>query len=143
MIVVATTYSGNLVACLTFPKIFQPIQNAQDLLRAWFMDWATQINGPIQVITETEVYQSIKLLRKGMEYWDFNRWKNYIFDEVAADSLAWVAMEEEVKYHVSTDYLTGGVCRMHHAKDDVYRAPVYFAFRPGFDQGLIKSINYE
>lgn len=143
VIVVATTYSGNLVACLTFPKIFQPVQNAKDLLRQWFMDWATQIHGPIQVITETEVFQPIALLRRGMLYWDFNRWKNYIFDEIASDSLAWVGLEEEVKYYVSTDYLTGGVCRMHHAKDDVYRAPVYFAFRPDFDKGTLNAINFE
>lgn len=143
MIVVATTYSGNLVACLTFPKIFQPIQNAKDLLRAWFMDWATQINGPIQVITETEKFWPIALLKRGMEYYDFVRNKDYIYDEVASDSLAWVDLEEVVKYHVSTDYLTSGVCHMHRAKDDVYRAPVYFAFRKDFDKSLITAINYE
>lgn len=140
---VATTYSGNLVACLTFPKIFQPIQNVHDLLRAWFMDWATEIHGPIQVITEHEKFWPIALLKRGMEYMELNSNKEYIFDEVASDSLAWVAMEEEVKYYVSTDYLTGGVCRMHHAKDDVYRAPVYFAFRPDYDKAMINSINYE
>lgn len=32
VIVTATTYSGNLVAVLTFPKIVQPIQNVQDLM---------------------------------------------------------------------------------------------------------------
>ena len=143
VIVVATTYSGNLVACLTFPKIFQPIQNAGDLLRAWFMDWATEINSPIQVLTQHEKYQPIALLRKGMLYWEGQRWLKYIFDEVSADSLAWIGMEEEVKYYVSTDYLSGGVCRMHHAKDAVYRGPVYFAFRKGFDEGFIKAINRE
>ena len=143
VIVVATTYSGNLVACLTFPKIFQPIQNVNDLLRAWFMDWATQVNSPLQVITMTETFQPIARLRGEMYYMDFESHKNYIFDEVAADSLAWVGMEEEVKYHVSTDYLSGKVCRMHHAKDAVYRAPVYFAFRPDYDQAMINAINFE
>ena len=143
MIVVQTIYSGNLVACLTFPKIFQPIQNVDDLLNGWFIDWATQIWSPIEIITKTEKFQPIHKLKDEMLYMDFNSQKEYIFDEVAADSMAWVGMKEEVRYHVSVDYLTGGVCRMHHAKDDVYRAPVYFAFRPGFDKGMISAINYE
>ena len=107
------------------------------------MDWATQIHSPLQVITEYESFWPIRLLKQGMEYLDMNSKKEYIFDEVAADSMAWVGMEEEVKYYVSTDYLSGKVCRMHLAKDAVYRAPVYYAFRPDFDKSMIKSINYE
>jgi len=141
VIVVATTYSGNLVACLTFPKIFQPIQNAQDLLNGWFMDWATQYGGAIEEVTKTEKYQSIIKLRPQMLYYDFEKNKQYIFDEVGGDSLAWIGMDEEIRHYVSVDYLEGGVCRLHKARDDVYRAPVYFAFRKDYPIDYIRAIN--
>ena len=141
VIVVATTYSGNLVACLTFPKVFQPIQNAQDLLNAWFMSWATQEGGTLEEVTKIEKYQSIAQLRPGMEYYDFERYRNFIYDEVGHDSLAWIGLAEQVRHYVSTDYLTRGVCRMHRAKDDVYRAPVYFVFRNDFGKELVTEIN--
>lgn len=143
MIVTATTYSGNLVACLTFPKVLQPIQNAQDLLNAWFMDWATQVHSQIQEVAGIEKYQPIKLLRRELEYMDFDRNREWIFEEVADDDLAWLGLDEEIRHYVSVDYLTTGVCHMHPAKDDVYRTPVRFAFAKGIDKGSIEAFDRE
>jgi hypothetical protein len=141
VIVVATTYSGNLVACLTFPKIFQPIQNVQDLLNGWFISWATQLGGTLQEVTNIEKHQPIHRLAQGMKYYDFEKHREYVLDEVGHDSLAWIGLDEQVKYYVSVDYLTRGTCRLHKAKEDVYRAPVYFPFRIDFETELIKAIN--
>lgn len=146
VIVTATTYSGNLVACLTFPKVYQPVQNVQDLLAGWFMDWATQTGSQIEVVTKTEKYQQIKLLKPEMEYWDFDRNKEYIFKEVSRDYLAWVGYKEEIRHWVSVDYLKTDypqTCRMHQAVDDIYRAPVHFVFNKDFPQEDIDLINQE
>jgi hypothetical protein len=143
VIVVATTYSGNLVACLTFPKVYQPIQTAQDLLNGWFMTWATQVGSPLQEVTRTEEYQPIALLRPKMQYWNYDSNKHYIIEEAAHDSLAWIGMDEFVRHTVSVDYLNGGVCRLHKSKEDVYRAPVYFAFNKAIEPNMIRAINHQ
>lgn len=91
-----------------------------------------------------------------MKYMDIHspRTRAYIFDEVGDDSMVWLGMDEEVKYYVSIDYLglnwehkDDGTCRLHKAREDVYRAPVYFPFNKKFDegtprkQGMIHLIN--
>lgn len=156
VIVVATAYSGNLVACLTFPKILQPIQNAEDVAKAWFLKWAVQENSPVAEVVKIEKYQPIALLAPKMRFMDMDKEQKYIFDEVGDDSLVWLGAEEEIKYFVSLDYLGpnwehkyDGLCRLHKAKDDVYRAPIYFPFHKNFDQnpnrreGMIYLINQQ
>ena len=87
MIVIATTYSGNLVAVLTFPKIVQPIQTVQDLMSVsinfyqlnlykcllvlnslivqdWWISWATQRDSDISEVLK------------------FDKWYCFSFDRI-------------------------------------------------------------
>ncbi|CAG2119356.1 unnamed protein product, partial [Medioppia subpectinata] len=57
VIVTVTTYSGNLVALLTFPKIIHPIENLEDLLSyKSSMKWGTDKGGAMEELIEGAKY---------------------------------------------------------------------------------------
>lgn len=142
VIVTVTTYSGNLVALLTFPKIIQPIENAQDLRDTWGMRWGVSTPGELSEMVQVVQYSGLKTLRDGMKYFDFEREKYKIFDDVSAGDLGYVMKRQEARHWVSIEYLRTGFCGMHIAKDGIYQTPVHVVAKKNFfDPPLIAEFN--
>ncbi|XP_025018417.1 ionotropic receptor 93a-like [Tetranychus urticae] len=142
VIVTVTTYSGNLVALLTFPKIIQPIQNAEDLANTWGVSAGAAASGALHEMIQILEYSELSLLRDKMSYYDFEKDKYKIFDEISSGSLGYLMTEYEARYWVSTEYTRTGVCGMHVARDAVYHTPIHMVARKdAFPPSLLKELN--
>ena len=143
-IVTVTTYSGNLVALLTFPKIIQPIQNIRDLHNAWYMKYGTTRGTALEEIIRDSKYGDIALIKRRMRYFDFETERHDIFEDIADGDLGYLMVEYEARYWVSQEYISKGVCSMHVSSEAVYRAPVHILLRDkAFPQEVIEAFNRE
>ncbi|KAI1287992.1 Glutamate receptor ionotropic, kainate 3 [Halotydeus destructor] len=143
VIVTATTYSGNLVAVLTFPKVMQPIQNVRDLTSDWWISWATQKNSDISEVLEHDKWSDLAKLKEGMQYLDWDTDKNMIIRKAGDQKLAWIASDEQIKHIVSTNYLSTNICTLHLAMETIYRTQVHFLFNKNIGIETVKNINNE
>lgn len=62
VLVIVTTYSGNLVAFLTFPKIDNPITTLQELImRKGSVTWGFVIGSPVDIrLKVNTIYNKLK-----------------------------------------------------------------------------------
>lgn len=142
VIVTVTTYSGNLVALLTFPKIVQPIENAHDLMNTWGMNWGMDGSSSLTEIAKTIQYGDLKLLREDMIFFDFEEDKQKIYDDVSAGQLGFLMKRHEARLWISAEYASTKSCGMHIAKDSVYQSPIHLmAKKNSLDDAIIAEFN--
>ncbi|RWS28262.1 glutamate receptor: ionotropic kainate 3-like protein 1, partial [Leptotrombidium deliense] len=141
--VTVTLYSGNMVALLTFPKIIQPIENAGDLMDAWFMSHGTIKDDPIQVMTKEAMYGPLVDLRKRMHYYKFPEEKDKVLTWVGWGFLGFIAREHEARHWISQRYYQENFCSMFFAKEPVLTMPVHFVLRNDVSKGMMDQINEE
>uniref|UniRef100_A0AAN0N6H9 Ionotropic receptor 93a n=1 Tax=Polyphagotarsonemus latus TaxID=1204166 RepID=A0AAN0N6H9_9ACAR len=143
-IVTIATYSGNLVALLTFPKIIQPIENVEDLLSYhWTMDWAIGKGTQIEEVLKTLKYGQLTKLKPEMNYLDFEKNREKIFEKVASGSLGYIMSEHEARYWISKKYNEQNWCGMFVAKEPIYRAPLHLVLSKDQPEELMKVLNKE
>lgn len=142
VIVTVTTYSGNLVALLTFPKIIQPIQNAQDVKNSWGISVGASTDSSIAEMIPIIKYSDLAIIRDDVKYYDFNKERDEIFEDISDGDLAYIMKEYEARYWVTTEFTRTGFCGMHVAKDALYRTPVHMVTKKEkFPESLLNEIN--
>ena len=142
-IVTIATYSGNLVALLTFPKIIQPIETVDDLLSHWSINWAAGQGSQVQEVLQTVKYGELTKLKSKMKFMDFENDRVKIFKAIASNDLAYLMPEIEARYWVSKEYRQRRWCGMFVAKEPVYRTSVHMILPKDQPLELMKTLNRE
>lgn len=88
VIVTIATYSGNLVALLTFPKIIQPIENTDDLTSYRTMRWAFARHSQFDEAMQSLRFGSMMRIKSKMLAYDFNQRKEKIFHTISKGDLS-------------------------------------------------------
>ncbi|CAL1292892.1 unnamed protein product [Larinioides sclopetarius] len=129
VIVTVATYSGNLVAVLTFPKIRNPINSFEDILKTKDkIKWGVYDGeGIIEQIkgTTSETFEGIS---RGMTFYDRND-EARMLREVEAGELVFIAPKYELLEMMGKAYNTTGSCTYSVGTVDVYSESVSMAVR--------------
>ncbi|CAG2115104.1 unnamed protein product [Medioppia subpectinata] len=142
VIVTVTTYSGNLVALLTFPKIIHPIENLEDLLSyKSSMKWGTDKGGAMEELIEGAKYGPLKQLADNMDFF-VNRTDD-LYRRVKERELAFLASDSEVRYLITVDYNKTESCEMMIAKEPVFTSSVSFVINEKKPKGFKDRLDYE
>mgnify|MGYP002649322754 CR=1 FL=1 len=101
VIVTVTTYSGNLVALLTFPKIFNPINDLNDLIafKSLLKYGATRTSG-IEELIKDSADKRMQMLGDNLFYYDSVDSES-LFEEVKKMKMVFLATETEIKYLIA------------------------------------------
>ena len=142
-IVTIATYSGNLVALLTFPKIIQPIETVDDLMSYWSMNWATGQGTQIQEVLGTLKYGDLTKLKPKMKFMDFEEERVKIFKTIANGDLGFLMPENEARFWVSKEFRERKWCGMFVAKEPVYRASLHLILPGDQPVEMMKRLNRE
>jgi len=144
VIVTFTTYSGNLVALLTFPQTIQPIQNAHDLKNSWNMKWGVSSYSSLAEMVQTAVSGELKLLQKGMRYYDFENEKEKIYEDIVNGDLGFLMNQHEASYWISNEFIKNKFCGMYMTNSAVYRTPIHLVTRKNlFPPAVIDRLNQQ
>lgn len=142
VIVTVTTYSGNLVALLTFPKIIHPINNLEDLLSyKGSMKWGVDKGGAMEELVEMAESGPLLQLRDNMEFVE-KRDANF-FTRVKNRELAFLSSDAEVRYLITEDFLKDGSCEMMIAKEPVFTSSVSFVVNKNEPKGFKDRLDFE
>ncbi|GFR06280.1 ionotropic receptor 93a [Trichonephila clavata] len=129
VIVTVATYSGNLVAVLTFPKIRNPINNFEDILKNKDkIKWGIyQGEGLIEQIKDSssEVFDGIS---RGLTFYDRND-EASVLKTVEENKLVFIASKFELYDILGKSYNTTGTCSFNVGSEDVYSESVSLAVR--------------
>jgi hypothetical protein len=143
VIVTVTTYSGNLVALLTFPKIIHPIDNLEDLLSyRSSMKWGTDRDGAMQELIESAKHGPLAQLADNMMYFNPDERQN-IYDMIKNRELAFLASDSEVRFLISEDFKKYNDCTMMIAKEPVFTSSVSFITNKAKSKGFKDRLDYE
>lgn len=131
VIVTVTTYSGNLVAVLTFPKLINPIENVKELLSyRRSMHWGVDTGGAMEELIEIAQHGPLHDLRKNMRYYRPED-REYIYKQVKRGRMAFISSDTEIRYLITDDFKRNRKCGLMIAKDPVYSAAVSFVINKG------------
>lgn len=141
VIVTVTTYSGNLVALLTFPKIIHPIDTLEDLLTYRnSMKWGVDKGGAVEELVQGAVHGPLKQLADNMMFIERN---DQMFDMVKNRELAILARDSEVRLLITDDFKKTNKCEMMMAKYPVYVSSVSFVINKEKPKGFKERLDYE
>jgi len=144
VIVTFTTYSGNLVALLTFPKTLQPIQNVQDLTSSWYMKWGVSLPSEIAEMVGYAKSGDLTSLKKKMRYYNFEQQKKEIYDSITDGSLGYLMKQYEANYWISSEFTRSKFCGMHMTNDAVFRSPIHILVKKqSFPPSVVDRFNRE
>ena len=143
VIVTVTTYSGNLVALLTFPKIIHPINNLEDLLSyKSSMKWGVDKGGAMEELVESAEHGPLAQLRENMIF--FEERNDKMFDMVKNRELAFLASDSEIRYLITQDYFkTNVTCEMMIAKEPIFTSSVSFVVNKDKPKGFKDRLDFE
>lgn len=129
------------MALLTFPKIIQPIENVDDLMSYWSMNWAVGQGTQIQEVLTTLKYGELVKLKPKMKLMDFEKDREKIFEEIASGELSFLMPEQEARLLVSKEYRERRWCGMYVAKEPVYRASLHLILPKDQPEEMMKTLN--
>ncbi|OTF69774.1 hypothetical protein BLA29_002290, partial [Euroglyphus maynei] len=145
VIVIYTTYSGNLVALLTFPKIFNPIENLDDLLaqKSVIKYGVFKSRGVADLILDSPESR-IQMLADNLEYFDDSE-TQIAFNLIKDSKLVLLAPDQEAKHLISREYKQSNYqdCRFRVAKEPFTTKPVSFIIRKGLEENFVLRLNNE
>ena len=149
VIVTVTTYSGNLVALLTFPKIIDPIQNLDDLLSyKSSMKWGVDEGGAMEELIQTANEGPLKQLSDNIKFFPIypngsRKQEELIFQMVKNRELAFLASDSEVRYLITKDYMKTNSCEMMIGKEPVFVSSVSFVINKDRELGFKERLDFE
>ncbi|XP_076372058.1 ionotropic receptor 93a-like isoform X2 [Tachypleus tridentatus] len=123
VIVTLTTYSGNLVAVLTFPKIFNPIDNVQDLISSKsYASWGVFEGEAIIEYTKNAEAGYLKELYKGMKYFS-DMEKPEVLKEVRENYLVLISVKTKLLTIIEEELNRTNECHYLLANEEILREP--------------------
>lgn len=128
VIVTVTTYSGNLVALLTFPKIFNPINDLNDLIsfKNTLKYGATRTSG-IEELVKDSADARMQMLADNLVFYEENlNDAENLFDKVKKMKLVFLGEETELRYLISEDYKRYNNCQLMIAQESIIQKSVSF-----------------
>ncbi|XP_054158480.1 ionotropic receptor 93a-like, partial [Oppia nitens] len=142
VIVTVTTYSGNLVALLTFPKIIHPIENLEDLLSySGSMKWGTDTGGAMEELIETAKTGPLKQLASNIQFFDNRTIEMY--ERIKNGELVFLASDSEVRYLITKEFNRTEKCELMIGKDAVFSSSVSFIIKKGEPKGFKERLDFE
>lgn len=143
VIVTVTTYSGNLVALLTFPKIFNPINDLYDLIqyKSVLKYGVTRSSGVEEVIKDSP-NTALQALTDNFVFYDSID-TDSLFDEVKKMRLVFLATDTTIRYLISEDYKKYNSCQLMIAKEPILTKSVSFVLGHDKPARFIQKIDYE
>ncbi|XP_054709202.1 ionotropic receptor 93a-like, partial [Uloborus diversus] len=127
VIVTVATYSGNLVAVLTFPKIRNPINNFEDLLaNKGKLKWGVFDGEALIEQLKGSTSQTFLDISRGMGVYDPNR-KTSLLKEVEKGELVLIASKYELLEVIGDSYNKTGKCKFTLASEEAYSESVSLA----------------
>ena len=143
VIVTVTTYSGNLVALLTFPKIFDPINNVFDLLklRNKLRMFIMQNSSIVQIMLDSSSL-AVAELRKSYEFFSKNQ-TDEIVNLVKSGSAVILESSFNVRRFIYRDTEKYKVCELAIAREPIFMSNSGFLFSPNLPEKFVDKINHE
>ncbi|KAH7642523.1 hypothetical protein DERF_003675 [Dermatophagoides farinae] len=145
VIVIYTTYSGNLVALLTFPKIFNPIENLDDLLsqKGSIKYGVFKSRGVADLILDSPENR-IQMLADNLEYFEDSE-TQIVFNMVKDLKLVLLSPDQEAKLLISQEYQQSNYqdCKLRIAKEPLTTKPVSFLLRKNLEENFVLRLNHE
>ena len=127
VIVTVTTYSGNLVALLTFPKIFNPINNLNDLIAYKnVLKYGATLTSGIEELIKDSGNSALQMLNDNMVYYENVSADASIFDEVKQMRMVFLATDNEIRYLISEDFKKHKNCQLMIADEPILTKSVSF-----------------
>ncbi|XP_003743737.1 ionotropic receptor 93a [Galendromus occidentalis] len=130
VIVTLTTYSGNLVADLTFPKIRNPFDTVDSLLKSGMQWGAFRGQAIIEILRLQQQGPLTQLSEKLMQIETAH--EGWILKNVAEGTMALIGSEVTLFHFIGKQYLATGKCQYAVAKEEIIREVKNLAVRPGF-----------
>lgn len=143
VIVTVTTYSGNLVALLTFPKIFNPINDLYDLIKYKnvLKYGATRTSGIEEVIKDS-ANTALQMLLDNIVYYDSVDVDN-LFEQVKHMRMVFLATDTEIRYLISEDFRKYNSCQLMIAKEPILTKSVSFVMGNDKPLRFKEKVDYE
>lgn len=143
VIVTVTTYSGNLVALLTFPKIFNPINDLADLIRYKHVlkYGATRTSGIEELIKDSD-NSALQMLTDNIAYYDSAEVEG-LFGQVKQMKMVFLATDTEIRYLISEDFKKYNSCQLMIAKEPILTKSVSFVIGKDKPLRFQEKIDYE
>ncbi|KAH7982145.1 hypothetical protein HPB52_003305 [Rhipicephalus sanguineus] len=132
VIVTLTTYSGNLVADLTFPKIRNPVDNVDNLVaHRGYMRWGAFKGQAVFDLLKTQERGSLKVLSDRMMTFEPNH-EMWVLDQVRMGYMALIGSEVTMFHYLGRELNRTGQCDFAVARGEVIRDVKSLAVRVGF-----------
>ena len=143
VIVTVTTYSGNLVAVLTFPRIINKIDTFDELLSyERTMSWGTDAEGAMEELIRNAESGRLENLRRNMQFFTPTQ-REEVFRKVRDGSMAFIGSESEIRYLITEDYYKNGKCGMMLGKEPVWSGAASFIINKKQPPRLLERFDYE
>lgn len=132
VIVTLTTYSGNLVADLTFPKIRNPVDNVDNLVaHRGYMRWGAFKGQAVFDLLKTQERGSLKVLSDRMMTFEPNH-EMWVLDQVRMGYMALIGSEVTMFHYLGRELNRTARCDFAVARGEVIRDVKSLAVRVGF-----------
>ncbi|XP_064483633.1 ionotropic receptor 93a-like [Ornithodoros turicata] len=132
VIVTLTTYSGNLVADLTFPKIRNPVDSVGDLVaHRGYMRWGAFKGQAIFQLLQSQEPGPLKILSERMIQLEPNH-EGWVLEQVRQGYMALIGSEVTMFHFLGRELNRTGDCDFAVAKGEVIRDVKSLAVRVGF-----------
>ncbi|XP_077522327.1 ionotropic receptor 93a-like [Amblyomma americanum] len=132
VIVTLTTYSGNLVADLTFPKIRNPVDNVDNLVaHRGYMRWGAFKGQAVFDLLKTQERGPLKVLSDRMMTFEPNH-EMWVLDQVRMGYMALIGSEVTMFHYLGRELNRTGKCDFAVARGEVIRDVKSLAVRVGF-----------
>lgn len=143
VIVTVTTYSGNLVALLTFPKLFNSIDNLDDLLNHKHLVkyGAFRFKGIGEMIIDS-FDSRLRMLGDNLYFFDhFDR--KMVLNMIKQSKLVLLASHEEIKHLISEDYKQSKSCHFAIAREPITSRAISFIVKKNTPKAFLDKLNSE
>lgn len=143
VIVTVTTYSGNLVALLTFPKVFNLINNFDDLIsQRHNIRYGAFWNRGIDDLISDSSDARMKILNDNLDFFEDSE-KLIAFNMIKNEKLAFIASTVEMKYMISENFKYTNSCYFTIAKEPLISKPVSFILKKNQSHTFLNKLNNE
>lgn len=143
VIVAVTTYSGNLVALLTFPKIFHPINDVDDLIEyRHSLKYGVSINSGLVELFGNSQNEKLKIIHSNIELFDLDE-IDTITEKVKDMKIVFLADKIEVMHFISKDFKKNNQCKLMLVSEPILTSSVSFIIGQSGSKKFKDKIYYE
>lgn len=143
VIVTVTTYSGNLVALLTFPKVFNPINDIEDLWKhVHLLEYGVHRESGLEALIKNSEYEEIRRLGDNIRVFNESEMETAL-DLVKEMKLVFLASITDIRYMISDDFKKYKSCQLMLAKETILSQTWAFILNKDLPQKFRDKINFE